>query len=107
MSITTVVNLRRESYDVYIGRPGKKQPGLLGNPIVRNQYCPVCAEVHRGRGATLDCFERYFAERIASDPAYKALVLQARGKKLGCFCAPRRCHGDVIAAYLNSLEPTP
>lgn len=26
------------------------------------------------------------------------------GKKLGCFCKPLACHGDVIANYLNSLD---
>jgi hypothetical protein len=30
-----------------------------------------------------------------------------RGKTLGCFCKPHPCHGDIIAAYLDSLEDEP
>lgn len=30
--------------------------------------------------------------------------LHLKGKKLGCFCKPQACHGDVIADYLNSLD---
>jgi hypothetical protein len=26
------------------------------------------------------------------------------GKRLGCFCSPAVCHGDVLAEYLNSLD---
>ena len=34
----------------------------------------------------------------------KADVLMLTGKKLGCFCKPAVCHGDVLADYLNSLD---
>ena len=26
------------------------------------------------------------------------------GKRLGCFCKPQSCHGDVLADFLNSLD---
>lgn len=26
-----------------------------------------------------------------------------RGKTLGCFCFPKPCHGDILAAYANSV----
>ncbi len=34
----------------------------------------------------------------------KSKVHQLAGKKLGCFCKPQACHGDVLANYLNSLD---
>lgn len=34
----------------------------------------------------------------------KAKVFELAGKKLGCFCKPLACHGDVLANFLNSWD---
>lgn len=34
----------------------------------------------------------------------KSDVLKLAGKRLGCFCKPQACHGDVLANYLNSWD---
>lgn len=34
----------------------------------------------------------------------KSEVYKLAGKRLGCFCKPQPCHGDVLADYLNSLD---
>lgn len=34
----------------------------------------------------------------------KAEVYKLAGKRLGCFCSPQTCHGDVLADYLNSWD---
>jgi len=34
----------------------------------------------------------------------KSDVLKLAGKRLGCFCKPQACHGDVLADYLNSWD---
>ena len=31
-------------------------------------------------------------------------VFKLTGKRLGCFCKPLSCHGDVLADYLNSWD---
>ena len=30
-------------------------------------------------------------------------IAALKGKKLGCFCAPQRCHGDVLARLADAL----
>jgi hypothetical protein len=30
-------------------------------------------------------------------------VRELRGKVLGCYCKPKRCHGDIIAEYVNGF----
>lgn len=100
---TTVHNLRFEAYDAYIGRPGYSQDGYYGNPITRGNQCLVCNEIHTKPGDTIDCFRTYFFLRIAEDEEFRARVDSLRGKRLGCFCKPRPCHGDVIAEYLNGV----
>lgn len=100
---TRVVNLRcGDAYDVYIGRAGHGQTGYFGNPVRRNARCPVCGDLHETPASTIPCFARYFEQRVDSDPEYRAQVLALHGKTLGCFCAPARCHGDIIAAWTDA-----
>jgi hypothetical protein len=100
---TTVVNIRNQEADVYIGRPprglGIPDPparGWLGNPFVMNN--------EEGRMEVIDRFRLYFAKRVHTDKAFRKAVLELRGKTLGCFCKPKPCHGDIIALWLNSLD---
>lgn len=34
----------------------------------------------------------------------KKEVYKLIGKRLGCFCKPQACHGDILADYLNSYD---
>ncbi|GAA5213542.1 DUF4326 domain-containing protein [Corallincola platygyrae] len=34
----------------------------------------------------------------------KSEVFKLKGKRLGCFCKPEACHGDVLADFLNSWD---
>lgn len=94
--MTTVVNIYKEKYDVYIGRKGKGNDGYFGNP-----YPLLKGE---DSGATLEKFKEYFLNRLEKDTEFKAKVISLRGKRLGCFCKPKKCHGDIIANYLDNLE---
>ncbi len=100
---TQVVNLRREHYDVYIGRPGKNKRGFFGNPIKVGAKCHACGLFH-GRGGTLECCGgKYLIPRLHTDPAFAARVRALQGRRLGCFCAPNACHGDYLAAAADWL----
>ncbi len=85
---TTVVNRRRESYDVYIGRPRK-----WGNPFKIGQ-------MHQGRRLTRETAIAAFNDWLLYSD--EGVVLQADlgelvGKRLGCYCNPKACHGDILA----------
>jgi hypothetical protein len=104
--VTKVVNLRRERYDVYIGRAGRGQDGYFGNPYPVGQVCSRCGKSHHDAGSTLPCFRKYFKERL-NDPIFHSRVLQLKGKVLGCFCKKvgiEPCHGDVYVAWLEERE---
>lgn len=34
----------------------------------------------------------------------KSEVYNLSGKRLGCFCKPKACHGDILADFLNSWD---
>lgn len=101
LPVTSVVNLKFEPFDVYIGRKGKGYTGYFGNPVVIGEVCPVCGETHMSAGATLPCYSMYLKYRAMTDEEFEAKLESLRGKRLGCFCHPGPCHGDVILAYLE------
>ena len=93
---TVVVNIYKEQFDVYIGRAGRGQDGYFGNPFRIEQSV--------SREDAVERFQRYFADRIEKDSEFNRQVLALKGKRLGCFCKPKACHGDVIADWLNKME---
>jgi len=93
---TKVVNIRREAYDVYIGRMGRGQDGYFGNPFA--------LEHGAARGSTLERYRKYFYGRLQSDPGFRQRIHALKGRTLGCFCKPNPCHGDIIKEYLDSQE---
>ena len=85
----TVVKMSK-MYDpliCYVGRPS-----IYGNPY---------SVIDHGRdGAVLKFIEYWYApkQKYLREVALKLIPQNA---KLGCWCAPGRCHGDIIAGYLN------
>ena len=77
--MTRVVHCKRESYDVYIGRPSK-----WGNPF------------KSGRDGTLDEVLEKYERHIMNRPDLLAALPELRGKVLGCWCKPKPCHGDIL-----------
>ncbi len=86
---TTVVNMRTAAFDVAIDRSSP-----FGNPF------------HLGRDGdrvtVLAKYRKYFYDRVGRDAEFHAQVLELRGKRLGCHCAPQLCHGGIIAEWLET-----
>lgn len=56
------------------------------------------------RLASVKEYKNWFYENLKSDPEFREAVHALEGETLGCFCAPKPCHGDVIVEYLNSND---
>ena len=83
--MTRVVHCKRENYDVYIGRPSKwGNPYSIGKDGIREEV------IQKYR----DYLER--SPRLLEDCRQ-----ELRGKVLGCWCAPKACHGDILAELAN------
>jgi len=95
MNRTRVVNIKREPCDTYIGRPGRGQAGPWGNPF----------QIGRDgdRATVIAKYERW----IQTQPQLLARLPELRGHRLGCFCAPQACHGDVLARLADAVPPRP
>lgn len=85
---TVVVNRRTEAYDVYIGRGS-----LWGNPFPINQ--------NSTREQVIERYERHIRAEIGKNPDYyERRLKELVGKRLGCYCKPLACHGDVLRDIL-------
>lgn len=84
---TSVVTVSDE-HDVYIGRPSR-----WGNPFVIDKD-----------GDRDQVIAKYRAW-IAGQPDLLADLPSLRGKRLACHCAPRSCHGDVLAGLADAAAP--
>jgi hypothetical protein len=98
---TTVVNLRKESYDVYIGRNG--EPFNFGNPFTHLKSATFAHIKVESREDSIRCFEHWLLgmEYPELEPVRRAWIIsqikKLKGKRLGCFCKPKACHGDILA----------
>jgi hypothetical protein len=92
---------------IYIGRAGRGQSGLFGNPVRIGRPCPVCSRVHPDAADTLPCFRVYFRRRIAADPQFRQAVLALAGRRLWCpGCRGHHlCHGQVIRTWFATGCP--
>lgn len=80
---TKVVNKKTSSFDVYIGRGSK-----WGNPFRMKS--------ENQRGEVIEKYEEYARQKFSKD---ELAVLV--GKRLGCFCKPRKCHGDILVKLIE------
>ena len=108
---TTVVNIKRSKYDVYVGRPGKGYDGKFGNPHTSSRACSLCSmaegrDVWHAKAEAIELFKKYFYGRVEHDGAFRNEVLALSGKVLGCFCVDDngggQCHAKIIAEWVDN-----
>lgn len=84
---TIVINVRHTDYDVYIGRPSKfGNPFIIGrdgdrNEVIEKHWRWLNGEIQAPNGEV--------------PPTVEEIKEELTGKRLGCHCAPLRCHGDI------------
>lgn len=54
------------------------------------------------RDESVEAYRDWFTEKVESDQRFREAVEQLEGETLGCWCKPKRCHGDVILEYLRA-----
>jgi hypothetical protein len=80
-----VVHCKKDKYDVYIGRPSK-----WGN----------CFEI--GKDGTREEVVEKYEKWLMTQEKLLSEIGELKGKILGCWCAPKACHGDILAKLANT-----
>ena len=101
-----VVHCKHAPFDVYIGRNGNElgwgnpyshlPESAMGHALVSDSAPDefVCAT----RSEAIEKYERW----LLAQPDLVAHAREhLRGKVLGCWCAPKACHGHVLARIVN------
>lgn len=84
-----IINIKNKVYfDIYGGRPGPLgNPFIIGKDGTRDEVC--------------DKYEEWFKKEINTNSQFLKAVLGCKGKVVGCYCAPERCHLQTIQRWLN------
>lgn len=78
---------------VYIGRPSK-----WGNPFTHKEG--TLAEFKVGsRDEAVDAYERWL---LSQPDLVQRVRAELAGRDVVCWCAPARCHGDVLVKVANT-----
>lgn len=80
-----VVHCKRDSYNEYVGRPSE-----WGNPFKLTN-----------EGDRESVLAKYRAWLMKQTKLVERAKQQLKFQVLGCWCAPRACHGDVLAEIAN------
>jgi len=102
MAHPLVVHVRRDPYDVYIGR---------AVPRARLAASPWGNPFRPGEGTSnRDAIAQFRLWVEESDEPRARWIRQnvhtLRGKRLACWCAPEPCHGEVLAAMAEAAAAT-
>ena len=86
---TTVINIRNgDEYDILIGAPS-----IYANPFHISKSL--------SREACIKLFKKDFDIKIKKNKQFRQAVMDLKGQRLGCYCKPLKCHGDVYVKWLE------
>ncbi|ATZ80756.1 hypothetical protein BMW23_0710 [Bodo saltans virus] len=94
----------QDTNNVYIGRKGivfidsvrfPKEDSIWHNPYkITNTNT---------RDEVLEKYEKYITEKIKNENLHEQLK-KLKGKNLGCWCKPEKCHGDILLKIIEKVN---
>ena len=89
-----VVNCKTTDFDVYIGRGSE-----YGNPFT---HLPLEQTTAKYQVETREEAVAEYEKWLLAQPELVAKVKkELKNKRLGCYCSPLSCHGDILARIAN------
>lgn len=96
MTKTTVVHVNDLlGYDVYIGRSIRRR----GMRLPQSKWANPFPLAMGSRETVIEAYRNHLLGR----PALLNALPELKGKRLGCWCSPKACHGDVLAELADAL----
>lgn len=102
--MTKVVHFKKEEFDVYIGRPT-----VYGNPWSTKEDS-IAENIVETREEAVQNYYDWLRgvkhEDFAQEKRQKILdsIPILKGKRLGCWCKPKLCHGDALVAIIDNED---
>jgi len=92
--------------DIYIGRGS-----IMGNPYhSKESNHPQALYKVETDDEAIDGYRTYFEDRYKNDDLFRNTILELVNRELDdkntnfvCYCAPNKCHGDVIKEFIDEI----
>lgn len=94
-----------DSQNVYVGRAGVVFVEKERYPKQASVFCnPFKVGKDGTRDEVIAKFRVYMKAKVEADPVVKGQLLGLKGKRLGCWCKPEACHGDVLLELIEEYD---
>ena len=103
---TEVVNISKSKCDIYIGR---REHGMhYGNPA-GHKKSDIAVVKTKSRKQAITFYKDWLDGKYPEiEPERRQWILEnmhdLKGKKLGCYCFPLACHGNILVEMLEGAE---
>ena len=88
--------------NVYIGRAGVVFIDGVRFPLQHSPFAnPFKIDKDGTREEVITAYKIYMEDRLATEPELREQLVALKDKNLGCWCAPERCHGDVLLELIE------
>jgi len=90
--------------NIYIGRKGIVFIDGKRYPKEDSIWCnPYKIDENNDRNTVINEYKQYIKNKIKNDNLFNELK-KLKGKTLGCWCKPEKCHGDILIEIINDLN---
>jgi len=97
--------MKNKEEHVYIGRKGAVFIDGIRFPLYDSIWAnPYKITNEQPREKVLSLYSEYIDKKIQNDNMIGQL-LKLKGKKLGCWCKPECCHGDILVGLIKKYDP--
>ncbi len=97
--------MKNKEEHVYIGRKGVVFIDGVRFPLYDSLWAnPYKISDSQPREKVLELYLEHIENKIKSDNLLVKELLKLKGKKLGCWCKPECCHGDILINLIKKYD---
>lgn len=91
--------------NIYIGRKGIVFIDKKRFPQYSSNFAnPYIIGKDGTREKVLIKYKNYILDKLKNDELLMLELLSLKGKKLGCWCCPEMCHGDILLELIDKYS---
>lgn len=97
--------MKNKDEHVYIGRKGVVFIDGVRFPLYDSIWAnPYKIDEYNSREEVLESYLEYIENKLMSNKNLINELLKLKGKKLGCWCKPECCHGDILIDLIKKYD---
>jgi hypothetical protein len=97
--------IKNKDENIYIGRKGVIFIDGVRFPLYDSIWAnPFKINENQSRDEVLRLYSEYIEKKLESDNNLVNELLKLKGKKLGCWCKPECCHGDILIDLIKKYD---